>query len=92
MSKTPTLKELQLEAKKLNVKGYTRLSKSELQQAVGIARKAKAKNIIPLPTTLEEASATFGSHTKSMARKLRKQLRRKGRNDLAATRRVTTCA
>ena len=84
----PTIKELQLEAKKLNIKGYTRLGKSELQQAVGKARKKKVKSTIKLPTTLEEASALFGQYPKGVARKLRKQLRRRGRNDLAAATRI----
>jgi len=83
-----TLAELKQEAKKLKVTGYSRMRRDELEKALNKTKRQRAKNRLPMPTTVEEASVVLGKLGKGEARKLRKALRNKGRGDLAGAERV----
>jgi L-lactate utilization protein LutC len=91
LTKKTTLKELQQQAKGLGIAGYSKLSKSELEAVIGKARNKKAKRTVTIPTTLEEAQQTLGRLDKGNARKLRKLLRKRGLNTLAAAKREVAC-
>ena len=82
-----TLAELKQQAKKLNVTGYSRMKKDELEKVLNRSKRQRAKNRVPMPTTVEEAQVVLGRLSKGEARKLRKVLRSKGRNDMASARR-----
>ena len=84
---TTTIAELKLQAKRLGLKGFTKLRKEELEHQINKAKREKARKTVPVPTTLEETHRTLGLLTKGNARKMRKLLRRKGRNQLAAAER-----
>jgi len=86
-----TVAELRIEAKKLGIKGFSKLTKDKLESEISKHKRLNAKNapkVAKIPTSVAEASDTFGRMTKGEARKLRKLLRRRGRNDLAGARRA----
>lgn len=81
-----TLKQLQAQARKLNIAGRSKMNKAQLEVAINGAELASLNK--PKLMDVETFGRYLGTLTKGQARKARKEQRAAGRNDLAGAPRI----